>query len=172
VRLNHFFKTLDALEARFGRAVVEDGDFPARVAEDLDHRLGGQLAPLVVVGRDMRDDLGIGREAFNVASKDRNIRGIGLLNGRADRLRIARTEHDGGDPLGDEILDLILLLGDVEIAGDDDYVIAMLGGLGGEIVADDLEKRVREREHRKADRTFRLRRVAARLWTVGPIAAS
>ena len=60
-------------------------------------------------------------------------------------------QHDGGDLLDDEILDLVLLFGHVELAAHHQHLVTVLAGLLGHAVADLLEERVGQREDGQGD---------------------
>ncbi len=95
-----------------------------------------------------RDHLDPLRQAGDVAGEHGNAGVVGFLDGRADRLGIARTQDDGGYLADEKILDLILLASRVELAADHEDIVAVLLRLGLQAVGDLLEKRVRQRQHR------------------------
>jgi len=112
------------------------------------------FAAAVIIGGDLRHDFHARLVARNIDGEDRNAGGVRLLNDRHNRLRITRTENDGGHLLDDEILDLIALLGDIFLAADDDGIVAMFFAFDGNVVADDFEKRIVEREQGDANRAL------------------
>ena len=124
---------------------------PPRLAEGLDHRLGRLLAAAIVVAGDMRNDFGPFREAGNIGGKHGDAFAVGFLDHGANRPAVAGAKDDRGAPGRNKIADLLVLLGDVEFAGDDGGFIAGLFQFSLEIVADDLEERVGHRQHRDAD---------------------
>src|SRR5580658_11053675 len=109
--------------------LVEDRDRPAR-AGDLTHQRAGLLAALDVVAGDVGDDRALLRLAGDVGGENRDVGVVGLDDRAADRLRVVRGEDDRVDLLGDEVLDLTLLLDVVPRGVDDVDPIAVLSGLG------------------------------------------
>ena len=66
----------------------------------------------------------------DVGGEDGDVRLVGALDGRADALRVRRADDDRVHALDDEVLDLRLLLGEVEVAGVDGQLVALpVGGL-------------------------------------------
>ena len=129
-------------------------DFPAGFAQRFDHRAGRFLAAAIVIRGDLRGDLHAGLVALDIHGEDGNARGIGFLDDRDDRFRVAWAEHNGADFLDDEILHLVALPGHVLVPADDHGVVTALFALGGNVIADDFEKRIVEREQRNADSAF------------------
>ena len=157
VGVDHLAESLDPQPTRLGLEEVQHGDLAPRLAEHFDHRVRRFLAAAVIVGRDLRRDLDARLVARDVDREHRHAGRVRLLDHRHDRLRIARTEDDGADLLDEEILHLVALLGDVLVGAQDDRLVAAFLRLGGDVVADDLEERIVERQKRDGDRTLRLR---------------
>ena len=133
---------------------MEDCDLPARCAERLNHRVARFLAAAEVVRGDLREELHARLVARDVHGEHGDAGGVCLLNHRPDGARFARAEDDGDALLHDEVLHVVRLARDVGVGAEDDGVVAVLGGLGGDVVADDLEERVLQREQRDADGAF------------------
>src|SRR5207302_426902 len=65
-----------------------------------------------------------------------------------------RSKHDGADLLDNEILDLVALLRHVFVGADNDGVVTPLLAFGPDVVANDFEERIVQREQRNANRAF------------------
>ena len=154
VSINDLAKTFHAKTAGLGLFEMQNDDLAARRAERLDHREARFLAAAVVVRRDLREQLHARLVARNVHGEHGDAGGVGLLNHRHDGARLARAEDDGDALLHDEVLHVVRLARDVGVGTEDDGVVAMLRGLGGDAVADDLEEGVLQREQRDADGAF------------------
>ena len=154
VGFNDFAEAVHAEAAGLGLFEVEDGDLPARRAERLNHCAARFLAAAVVVGRDLREQLHAGFVARDVHGEHGDAGGVGLLNHRHDGARLAGAEDDGHALLHDEVLHVVRLPRDIGVGTENDGVVAVLGGLGGDVVADDLEERVLQREQGDADGAF------------------
>lgn len=87
--------------------------------------------------------------------EDRHAGHVRHLDDGADPLRVARAKHDRVDVLDEEILHLLVLLGDILVAADRDHVVAVLGRLVAHRVGDLLEERVGQVQQRHADDTTR-----------------
>ena len=158
MRIDLLLEAEHALHAGLRRLEVEHEHLPARLPDQVDHRVASQGAPLEVVGRDVGDHLGVGVGALEVAGEHRDACGVRLADGGTDRLRVHGGEHDRLHLESDPVLDLAALDADVLVAAEDLNLVAVLLGLGGQVVGDDLEERVVRVLHREPDPALGLRR--------------
>ena len=156
-------EALHAQDARLDQLVVNDRDLAAGIAQRFDDGAGRFLAAAEVVRGHVRHHLRSRREAGDVGGEHRDAGVVRLLDGRSNGHRVAGREHDGGDLLDDEILDLVLLPGHVELAAHHQHVEAVLAGFFGHAVADLLEERIGQREDGERDGPPARRRLARRL---------
>ena len=140
--VDNFLESLDAQLTGFHVGVMQNRDLASRLAEQLDHRLAGQLAPLIVVGGNMTDDFAFLAVVLDVVREDGNAGRVRLDNRRPDGPRIARIEHDRPDSFHDEFIHLILLLFHVIIRRNDNHVVAVFFSLGFHAVGNDFEERI------------------------------
>src|SRR6266571_78238 len=164
VLLDDLPEPIHAQDARLNHLVMQNGDFAARLTQRFDHGLGRLAAAAQIVGGDVRHDLRAGSQARNVGGEHGDARVVGLLNGRADGLGIARRQDDGRDFFNDEILHLILLFGHVELAAHHADAVSVLAGLVGHAVGDLLEKWISQGQHGEADDAFVFRLGGAGDW--------
>ena len=135
---------------------MQDRDRSPRLAEGFNHRGRPVFSSAHVIGGDLADDLHPGLVARDIDGEHRDSGRVRFLDHRNDRLRIARAEDDRADPLDDEILDLVPLLGHVLVAAHDDHVVIIRLAGRGDVVSDHLEKRIIQRQQRDADDSVRL----------------
>ena len=176
VCIDHFLESTYTQHAGVGFLKIKNQHLATSITECVDHRLAGQFAALKIIRAHMTLDLGVLRCALGIHGKHRDSRLVGRLHRRPHGKAVARHEHDGGDVLGDEIIDLVGLLFHVHIRIHHQHGVPVLFRLGLDVIADHLEKRIRQRERRVGDHALGFGRLAfaavARVCFFGGISAT
>ena len=140
--IDHFGKARHALHTGVGGLEMENQHFTSVLSKRLDHRIARELASAIIVCLHMAHDFCRLIRTRKVHRENRNAGLVRLANGGADVFAAARTHDDRFDLLRDEIVDLLVLCLRLVSAIDHHHLIAVLGGLGFQCVADNVKKRV------------------------------
>ena len=148
VLLDDFLEALDSKDTGLDLLVIQDHDLAAFFAQSLNHGFGGERASTVVVSGDVADYLTARGQAGDVGREDGDSRIGSFLDCGTDGLRIAGAEDNGIDFLDDEVLDLVLLFGDVELTARHQDFVAEFRGLACHAVGNHFEEGVGQCHHR------------------------